>query len=102
MNNTVFPFSRGRRLRANSAIRGMVAENHLNVNDLIAPVFVVEGSGVKEEIPSMQITTATLRSFWLRRQKQFGIWVCNAYCCLRKYQTLKKTIREPKLSTQKA
>ncbi|HLR90395.1 MAG TPA: porphobilinogen synthase [Balneolaceae bacterium] len=53
MNNTVFPFSRGRRLRANSAIRGMVAENHLNVNDLIAPVFVVEGSGVKEEIPSM-------------------------------------------------
>src|SRR5690625_1117536 len=53
MNNTVFPFSRGRRLRANSAIRGMVAENHLNINDLIAPVFVVEGSGVKEEIPSM-------------------------------------------------
>src|SRR5690625_7990789 len=31
----------------------MVAENHLNVNDLIAPVFVVEGSGVKEEMPSM-------------------------------------------------
>lgn len=53
MNNTVFPLSRGRRLRANSAIRGMVAENHLTVNDLIAPVFVVEGSGVKEEISSM-------------------------------------------------
>lgn len=46
-------FQRHRRLRKNSAIRMMVQEHHLGVQDLIYPVFVVEGSGVKEEIPSM-------------------------------------------------
>lgn len=53
MNNLEYPYFRGRRLRANPAIRNMIAENHLSVNDFIAPVFVVEGSQVKEEIASM-------------------------------------------------
>lgn len=53
MNNLEYPYFRGRRLRASPAIRNMIAENHLSVNDFIAPVFVVEGSQVKEEIASM-------------------------------------------------
>lgn len=48
-----FPYQRPRRLRASSAIRDMVAENHLKPTDFIAPVFVIEGEGKKEEIPSM-------------------------------------------------
>lgn len=48
-----FPYQRPRRLRYNSAIRDMVAENHLKPADFIAPVFVMEGQSKKEEIPSM-------------------------------------------------
>lgn len=53
MNNIEYPYFRGRRLRANPAIRNMISENQLSVNDFIAPVFAVEGSQVKEEISSM-------------------------------------------------
>jgi porphobilinogen synthase len=45
---------RGRRLRANSAIRDLVRENVLNSNDFIFPIFVVEGKNIKEEISSMK------------------------------------------------
>lgn len=46
-------FHRHRRLRRNQAIRNMVKEHHLRVEDLIYPLFVVEGENKKEEIPSM-------------------------------------------------
>lgn len=44
---------RFRRLRANEAIRSAFRENHLSVSDFMYPMFVVEGTGVKVEIPSM-------------------------------------------------
>ena len=44
---------RGRRLRANSNIRSMVAETSLSANDFILPIFVVEGENIKTEISSM-------------------------------------------------
>ncbi len=34
-------------------IRKMVQETHLHVEDFIYPLFLVEGNGIKEEIPSM-------------------------------------------------
>jgi porphobilinogen synthase len=40
-------------MRLTPAIRDMVRENELNVKDLIYPLFVVAGTNVKEEIPSM-------------------------------------------------
>lgn len=46
-------FKRTRRLRSNQRIRDMVAETSLSVSDLIYPLFVVEGQGIKEEISSM-------------------------------------------------
>lgn len=45
--------NRPRRLRSSAALRDLVQENTLTVNDFIAPVFFVEGTGVKEEIASM-------------------------------------------------
>jgi len=48
-----FPELRLRRLRKNETIRRMVRENVLTVDDFIYPLFIVEGEGVKEEIPSM-------------------------------------------------
>ncbi|WP_290063478.1 porphobilinogen synthase [Paraclostridium bifermentans] len=44
---------RPRRLRKSAAIRDLVRETVLNVNDLIYPLFVVEGENIKEEIPSL-------------------------------------------------
>ena len=44
---------RNRILRHSPAIRAMVAETILKPSDFIAPLFITEGYGVKEEIPSM-------------------------------------------------
>lgn len=44
---------RPRRLRVNSTIRDMVRETRLCVKDLIYPMFVVPGEGVKDPISSM-------------------------------------------------
>ena len=44
---------RPRRLRANQAIRSMVQENHVRVQDLIYPMFVMPGKKKKLEISSM-------------------------------------------------
>jgi porphobilinogen synthase len=48
-----FPVTRMRRLRRNETLRGMVRENRLAREDLILPLFVVEGSGVREAVASM-------------------------------------------------
>lgn len=48
-----FSFNRGRRLRKNEIIRSMVRENSLTLDDLIYPLFVVEGRGIKKEVSSM-------------------------------------------------
>ena len=42
-----------RRLRATDAIRAMVRENHVRADELIYPLFVMEGSGEPVPVPSM-------------------------------------------------
>ena len=44
---------RPRILRQSSAIRSLVAETIITSSDFIAPLFIVEGSNIKEEISSM-------------------------------------------------
>lgn len=46
-------FKRFRRLRLNENLRLMVRENVVNTQDLIYPLFVVNGKGVRNEISSM-------------------------------------------------
>jgi porphobilinogen synthase len=48
-----YPQSRLRRTRFTSAIRNLVAENNLTVNDLIQPIFVKEGLDGTERINSL-------------------------------------------------
>lgn len=45
--------TRTRRLRTSNAVRKMVREVKLSVDDFIYPLFVVEGNGIKEEISAM-------------------------------------------------
>jgi len=48
-----FPIARPRRLRISENMRRLVRETVLTVDDLIYPLFVVSGSGIRREIPSM-------------------------------------------------
>ncbi|MDP6950469.1 MAG: porphobilinogen synthase [Arenicellales bacterium] len=48
-----YPLSRMRRLRRDAFSRALVRESTLSVDDLIQPVFVCEGSSVREPVPSM-------------------------------------------------
>ena len=48
-----FPDYRLRRLRKNTNLRRMVRETTLSVDDLVCPLFVTHGDGVKKPIPSM-------------------------------------------------
>ena len=49
----MYPIRRNRRLRTNTVIRNLTRETILSANDFLVPLFIVEGKGVKEEIPSM-------------------------------------------------
>ncbi len=48
-----FPATRLRRTRQSPSIRALVAENTLSAADLIWPVFVRDGEGIEEPVPSM-------------------------------------------------
>jgi porphobilinogen synthase len=48
-----FPEQRPRRLRRTAAVRRLVAETRLSVDDLVAPLFVKEGIDEPQPIPSM-------------------------------------------------
>jgi porphobilinogen synthase len=48
-----FPKNRMRRLRANPSMRRLVRQTSLSVDNLIYPLFVREGEGIKEPIKSM-------------------------------------------------
>lgn len=46
-------FKRHRRLRSTEAMRTLVRETELSTNDLIYPIFVIEGVNLKREVASM-------------------------------------------------
>ena len=48
-----FPHTRMRRLRSSAFARALVRESVLTPSDLIYPVFVLEGNGQREPVPSM-------------------------------------------------
>ena len=48
-----YPQLRLHRLRRTEALRAFVRENHVDIGDMVYPIFVVGGKGVKQEIASM-------------------------------------------------
>lgn len=48
-----FPQLRLRRLRQNESIRGLIRENHLDLNKLVYPLFIKQGKELKQAIASM-------------------------------------------------
>ncbi len=50
---SIYPELRMRRLRKSAALRSLVRESHLDPGDLVFPLFVIEGRGIKREIDAM-------------------------------------------------
>ena len=48
-----FPSSRMRRMRSNDFSRRLMRENQLTTNDLIYPMFVIEGHNQRQAVASM-------------------------------------------------
>jgi porphobilinogen synthase len=53
MSQGLYPAVRLRRLRHSKVIRDLVRETHLNVKDLVMPIFLKHGKGIKNPISSM-------------------------------------------------
>ena len=71
-----FPERRMRRLRQTPTMRRMVAETHLSVDDLIAPLFVREGIDEPQPIPSLPGVVQHTRDSLVkeaRRLAQLGV-----------------------------
>jgi len=51
--STVYPFTRKRRMRRDDFSRRLMRESHLSVDDLIYPMFILEGSNQRESVASM-------------------------------------------------
>ena len=52
-NSTAYPATRPRRMRRDDSTRRLMRENHLHVDDLIYPMFIIEGNARREAIASM-------------------------------------------------
>ena len=70
---------RTRRLRSSEALRSMVRENHVRVEELIYPVVVIEGENIVNPVASMleyRLTRMKQEAVLMRRmglyQKQSG------------------------------
>ena len=66
----IYPLARMRRLRKDAFSRALVRESTLSVDDLIQPVFVCEGSSVRESIPSMPGVERVSLDLLLQRAKR--------------------------------
>lgn len=49
----MYPLNRHRRLRSKESLRNLIRESTIHPHDFIAPLFLVEGKNIKEEISSM-------------------------------------------------
>jgi porphobilinogen synthase len=52
-NTSAYPATRPRRMRRDDSTRRLMRENHLHVDDLIYPMFIIEGNSTRETIESM-------------------------------------------------
>ena len=74
---------RPRRLRTSAAVRALVAENSLSPNDLMTPLFILEGEGKQKEIPSMpgyykkslDLTVEDVKELWAMGLKSVLLFV---------------------------
>ena len=64
---STFPTVRLRRTRQNEKLRGLVRETHLNVGQLIYPLFITEGIAEPQAISSMPGIVLSQICLWFLR-----------------------------------
>ncbi len=74
----MYPLRRNRRLRLNESVRSLVRETIVTPNDFLVPLFVVEGKGIKDEIPSMPGYYRYSLDL-LPKLKNYGLWGSSQY-----------------------
>lgn len=57
---------RPRRLRNGSVLRSMVRETRISADTLIYPMFVIEGTNIKEEIATMRGSIVGALTGWMK------------------------------------
>jgi len=87
----IYPLSRMRRLRKDAFSRALVRESTLSVDDLIQPVFVCEGSAVRESIPSMPGVERVSLDLLLQRAKRLDALGIRALALFPVVETSSKT-----------
>ena len=87
----IYPLSRMRRLRKDAFSRALVRENTFSVDDLIQPVFVCEGSSVRESIPSMPGVERVSLDVLLQRAKRLDALGIRALALFPVVETSSKT-----------
>ena len=87
----IYPLSRMRRLRKDAFSRALVRESTLSVDDLIQPVFVCEGSSVRESIPSMPSVERVSLDVLLQRAKRLDALGIRALALFPVVETSRKT-----------
>ena len=87
----IYPLSRMRRLRKDAFSRALVRENTFSVDDLIQPVFVCEGSSVRESIPSMPGVERVSLDVLLQRAKRLDALGIRALALFPVVETSRKT-----------
>ena len=63
---------RPRRLRGSEKLRKIGRETRMDKSSLVYPMFVAEGTNVKEEIPSWQVNTVTVWTGWGRKLEELA------------------------------
>ncbi len=72
----LFPDYRPRRLRQSETLRRMIRETSLSVNDLILPLFAIDGKDVKNPIPSMPgHFQLSIDNFLITAQKAYDLGI---------------------------
>lgn len=87
----IYPLARMRRLRKDAFSRALVRESTLSVDDLIQPVFVCEGSAVRESIPSMPGVERVSLDLLLQRAKRLDALGIRALALFPVVETSSKT-----------
>lgn len=76
---------RPRRLRKTPAVRGLVRETRVSKSALVYPIFVKEGRGIAEPIPSLDGSSATAPTccMWSLKRSEAGVSAVLLFGCPR-------------------
>lgn len=92
---------RTRRLRMNERVRDMVRENHVRVDELIYPIFVIEGENICEPVESMPASASIRLTDFMKNLTECVRQGFRQFYCLvfRHTKMSREVVRMPKMES---